>query len=62
MDIGPGHWVFACIFAVVFIGFLIWAYRKDLKMHKKYYKGSGAFLLSVILIIFLFWIFRGAFQ
>lgn len=62
MDVGPGHWVFAIIFAVGFIGFLIWAYKDDLKMHERYYKGSGAFLLAVVLILFLFWIFRGAFQ
>lgn len=62
MDIGFGHWVFAIIFAIVFIGFLIWAYKDDLKMHKRYYQGSGVFLLSVVLLIFIFWIFRGAFQ
>lgn len=62
MDVGSGHWVFAIIFAIAFIGFLIWAYRDDLQMHKRYYKGSGAFLLGVVLLLFLFWIFRGAFQ
>ncbi|MCT4663603.1 MAG: hypothetical protein N4A45_00040 [Flavobacteriales bacterium] len=62
MDVGPGHWVFAAIFAVSFIGFLIWAYRKDLKRHKKYYSGSSVFILSIVVLMFLIWVFRDQLQ
>jgi hypothetical membrane protein len=61
-NIGPGHWVFAAIFAVGFIGFLIWAYRKDLERHKKYYKGSLTFILGVIVMLFVIWVFRDKLQ
>ena len=33
-----GQWVFGILFAVAFITTLIYTYRKDLKLHKKYYK------------------------
>ena len=57
--ITKGHWIFAALFAVGFIGFLIWSYRKDLNLHKIHYKGSSFFLLTVILIAFLLYVFRG---
>ncbi len=61
-NIGPGHWVFAGVFAVVFLLFLIWAYRKDMKMHKIHYKGSFGFLLALVVIMFVIWVFRGYFN
>uniref|UniRef100_UPI001ABCADF1 hypothetical protein n=1 Tax=Flavobacterium psychrophilum TaxID=96345 RepID=UPI001ABCADF1 len=35
-----GQLLFAAIFAISFIVIMIFAYRKDLKIHKQYYKGS----------------------
>ncbi len=58
-NITKGHWIFAAFFALFFIFFLIWSYRKDLKIHNIHYKGSSLFLLSLILISFLLYIFRG---
>lgn len=46
-----GQLVFAIIFAVSFIFLMIFAYRKDLKIHKTYYKGSGWILLSFFVFI-----------
>ena len=56
-----GQWIFAILFAIAFIIVMIIAYRKDLKLHRKYYKGSVwvliafiAFLLMIVAIKFIF--------
>lgn len=46
-----GQWIFGILFALVFIGVLIYTYRKDLKLHKKYYKGSIWVLIGFIAFI-----------
>lgn len=46
-----GQWIFGILFALVFIGVLIYTYRKDLKLHKKYYKGSIWVLIGFITFI-----------
>jgi hypothetical protein len=46
-----GQIVFGIIFAIVFIIILIIAYRKDLKLHKRYYKGTIWILLAFIAFI-----------
>jgi len=43
-----GQIIFAILFAIVFIIALAYAYRKDLKLHKKYYKGNLWVLLAFI--------------
>jgi len=49
------QWIFAVFFVVAFTIFLIFSYRKDLKIHQKHYKGSLYVLLSFFLfVIFLF--------
>lgn len=45
-----GQIVFALLFIVVFITIIAIMYRKDLKMHKIYYKGS----LWILLVFLLF--------
>lgn len=45
-----GQIVFALIFIIVFVTIIIIMYRKDLKMHKIYYKGS----LWILLVFLLF--------
>ena len=57
-NITTGHWIFAGIFAVFFIGYLVWSYRKDLAIHKIHYKGSLTFVLVFILLFFLIFIFK----
>lgn len=54
-----GQIIFGILFALVFILILIFAYRKDFKIHEKYYKGSVwvliafiAFLLMIVSIKF----------
>lgn len=56
-----GQIIFGILFAISFIAVLVYAYRKDLKLHKRYFKGSSwvlvafiAFLLFIVAIKFIF--------
>lgn len=53
MNIGAGHWIFAGLFALVFIGAMVFAYRSDRQRSPQYFTGSNRFLLGVILIVML---------
>lgn len=50
-----GQLTFALLFFIAFVGAMIWSYRKDLKLHKKHYKGS--YLVFVGIIIFFMVLF-----
>ncbi|NQV53502.1 MAG: hypothetical protein HQ500_09990 [Flavobacteriales bacterium] len=52
-----GRIIFASLFAAVFIGYLIWAYAKDAKLSKTYYKGAGYILLILTAIWIAFYTF-----
>ncbi|MDN3707628.1 hypothetical protein QW060_22560 [Myroides ceti] len=41
-----GQLLFAALFIIVFTIAMIYVYRKDLKMHRMYYKGSIWILVS----------------
>ncbi len=56
--ITPGHWVFAGLFVVAFIGILIWAYTKDRPTSRRHYTRSIFFLLSIVMVLFLLYVFR----
>jgi cbb3-type cytochrome oxidase subunit 3 len=43
-----GQLTFGIIFAIVFSGVIIYAYRKDFNLHQSYYKGSLWILLVFI--------------
>ena len=49
-----GQLIFAAIFALVFIGVMIWSYRKDLKLHKYYYKNVWIVALGILIAITIF--------
>ncbi|MGA8852794.1 MAG: hypothetical protein WB492_01320 [Christiangramia sp.] len=50
-----GQWIFAGLFLIAFIIIMIFSYRKDIRLHKKYYKGSLYVLIGfIIFILFLF--------
>ena len=50
-----GQLIFAGLFFVAFVGVIIFSYRKDLRLHQKYYKGTIYILFGFILFIaFLF--------
>lgn len=48
-----GQWVFGILFAITFILALIYTYRKDFKLHKKYYNGSIWVLIAFIAFIIM---------
>lgn len=56
--ITKGHWIFALIFATVFIGYLIWSYRKEVKLNAIHYRGSIFFVFSVVFMAFLLYVFK----
>jgi cytochrome bd-type quinol oxidase subunit 1 len=46
-----GQMIFALFFAIAFIIIVIFSYRKDKDLHKKYYKGSFWVLLGFIAFV-----------
>ncbi|WCO02699.1 hypothetical protein MUN68_004190 [Psychroserpens ponticola] len=43
-----GQLIFGILFAIAFIVIIFFAYRKDIKIHKKYYKGSIWILIAFV--------------
>ena len=43
-----GQWIFGILFAIVFAITIAYTYKKDLKLHKRYYKGSIWILIAFI--------------
>lgn len=48
-----GQLIFGILFAIAFILVLIVMYRKDLKLHKRYYKGTVWVLIAFISFILM---------
>jgi len=46
-----GQQVFAITFAIVFIGIMIWAYRKDIKLHRIHYRRLWRIGLAIIIVV-----------
>lgn len=49
-----GQKLFALFFILVFASILIWSYRKDINLHKFYYKKVWVVALGIILVITTF--------
>jgi len=49
-----GQLIFGAIFTFVFIIAMIWSYRKDIKLHKYYYKNIWIVALGTAIAIALF--------
>jgi len=49
-----GQLIFAVFFLIAFTILMIWSYRKDIKVHKKYYKNTFLVLIALFLIIAIF--------
>ena len=61
-NITTGHWIFAGIFAVVFLSYLLYSYRKDLAMHKVHYRSGGIqVLLLIVITLFVLFVFKRIF-
>ncbi len=54
----PGQIKFSIFFVVVFIIAMIYVYRKDLQLHKTYYKGSLWVLIGFIVFIGLLFVLK----
>nr|WP_321227637.1 hypothetical protein [uncultured Psychroserpens sp.] len=48
-----GQLIFGVLFALVFAVFIFLAYKKDINLHKKYYKGSVWVLVAFIGFLFM---------
>ena len=48
-----GQLAFAIFFVIAFIAIIIYSYRRDLALHKKYYKGSFRVLIGFLVFVAL---------
>jgi uncharacterized membrane protein YozB (DUF420 family) len=55
MPFSQGQIIFAIFFIIVFVTGIAWAYRKDYEKNKKYFKGTSAVLITILIVYFLFW-------
>ncbi|TDD74173.1 hypothetical protein E0F89_15680 [Flavobacterium caseinilyticum] len=46
-----GQYIFAGLFFVAFVIAMIYAYRKDLALHRKFYKGNYIILIGFVVFI-----------
>ncbi|HNQ27122.1 MAG TPA: hypothetical protein PKL92_04310 [Aquaticitalea sp.] len=46
-----GQLIFALLFIIVFAAALIYTYRKDIKLHRKHYRGSVWVLIAFVSFI-----------
>lgn len=53
-----GQWVFALCFFIAFVILIIFSYRKDLALHKKYYRGSIWVLVGFLAFIGLLFVIK----
>lgn len=54
-----GRIIFSLLFVTVFVGGMIWAYRKDIKTLKTHYKGSIYVLLTLLIVAIILVLFKG---
>lgn len=57
-----GQLIFAVLFFIAFVVVIIFSYRKDLKLHQKYYKGVLYILVGFLLFIALLFFLKTALQ
>ncbi|KAF2328663.1 hypothetical protein V6624_21990 [Flavobacterium ginsenosidimutans] len=53
-----GQILFGVCFFIAFVIVMIFAYRKDLKLHKVFYKGNYKVLLAFLLFIVLLFVIK----
>lgn len=56
--ISTGHWIFAALFTVLFLGVLAWSYRKDANVHRLHFGSTFRILLGIVLVLFVVFIFK----
>ncbi|MFD0977879.1 hypothetical protein [Salinimicrobium gaetbulicola] len=58
MDFTTGQIVFAVLFFLTFVVIIFFSYRKDLKLHRKYYKGTLYILIGFLMFIGLLFVIK----
>ena len=53
-----GQLVFAIFFFIAFVVVIFFSYRKDLKLHRKYYKGTLYILVGFLLFVALLFVIK----
>lgn len=53
-----GQWIFAAFFLIAFVAVMIYSYRKDLALHRKYYRGSLFVLIGFLTFIVLLFVIK----
>lgn len=53
-----GQWIFAGLFLLSFVIVMIFAYRKDISIHRVFYKGNYKILLGFIFFIALLFVIK----
>ena len=53
-----GQWIFAALFLITFVIVMIFSYRKDIKIHQTFYKGTYKVLIAFLLFIVLLFIIK----
>ncbi len=51
----PGRIAFIIFFLILFIGYLIWAYREDIKQIPWHFKGTTKIILILIVIYLIYY-------
>ncbi|SEA99242.1 hypothetical protein SAMN05443667_11486 [Flavobacterium gillisiae] len=57
-----GQLIFAVCFFVAFVIAMIFAYRKDIKIHKEFYKGNYKILIGFLVFIGLLFVIKVYFK
>ncbi len=57
-----GQLIFATCFFITFVFIMIFAYRKDLALHKVYYKGNYKVLIGFVVFITLLFVIKVYFK
>mgnify|MGYP001627858765 CR=1 FL=1 len=53
-----GQLIFAVLFFIAFVIIVYAAYQKDIKLHKKYYRGNRWLLLAILVFIGLLFLIK----
>jgi len=60
-NIGTGHWIFAGLFVLAFVSYIIYAYRKDLKRSGVHYRRVYLLLIFAAIAYTLMYLLNKAF-
>ena len=53
-----GQWIFAAFFVIAFIIIITYSYRKDLALHRVFYKGNYKILIGFLIFIALLFVIK----